>query len=88
MPENVSNVIIKWANEYERGVFAALTDTLGLKPSLPGALLGRAIYRDNLTELINVAVTAYEQYAPGHHMRKYFEGYISEVESILREETF
>ena len=87
MPENVSNVVIQWADEYERGVFAALTDTLGLKPDLPGAL-GRAIYRDNLTELINVAVTAYEQYAPGHHMRKYLEGYISEVEYILREETF
>ena len=87
MPENVSNVIIQWANEYERGVFDALTDTLGLKPNLPGAL-GRAIYRNNLTELINVAVMAYKQYAPGHHIRTYLEGYVSEVESILREETF
>jgi hypothetical protein len=47
-----------------------------------------ATYRDNLARLIDEAVAAYELYAAGHHMRRYLEGYVSEVESFLREGSF
>ncbi len=87
MQENIDKVIIEWADEHERGAFDALTDTLRSNPNLPGAL-GRTIYRDNLVQLIRVAVVAYEQYTPGHYMRRYLKGYISEVEAVLRAGSF
>jgi hypothetical protein len=80
-------VVIKWVDQRERGVFDALADTLRLKPNLPGAL-GRAVYHDSLIQLLGVAIVTYELYGPGHHMRQYLEGYILEVQSILREGTF
>jgi hypothetical protein len=75
-------VFIEWVNQRERGVFDALSDTLRLKPNVPGAL-GRAVYHDSLVQLLGVAVVTYELYGPGHHMREYLEGYISEVKSII-----
>ena len=89
MPKNLYNnvVVIEWVDQRERGVFDALADTLRLNPSLPGAL-GRAVYHDNLIQLLSVAVVTHELYAPGHHMREYLEGYISEVQSILHESSF
>lgn len=80
-------VVIEWVDQRERGVFDALADTLRLKPNLPGAL-GRAVYHDSLIQLLGATVVTYELYGPGHHMREYLEGYISEVQSILREGTF
>ena len=80
-------VVIEWVDQRERGVFDALADTLRLKPNLPGAL-GRAVYHDSLIQLLSVAVLTYELYGPGHHMREYLEGYISEVRSILGESTY
>ena len=80
-------VVIEWVDQRERGVFDALADTLRLKPNLPGAL-GRAVYHDSLTQLLGVAFVTYELYGPGHHMREYLEGYISEVQSVLSEGTF
>ena len=89
MPKNLDNnvLIIEWVDQRERGVFDALTDTLRLNPNLPGAL-GRALYHDSLIQLLGVAVVTHELYTPGHHMREYLEGYISEIQSILREEGF
>ena len=87
MQENIDKVVIQWADEHERGAFDALTDTLRSNPNLPGAL-GRAIYQDNLVQLIKVAVMAHELYAPGHPMRRYLKGYISEVKTVLREGSF
>ena len=80
-------VVIEWIDQRERGVFDALADTLLLKPNLPGAL-GRAVYHDSLVQLLGVAMVTYELYGPGHHMREYLEGYISEVQSILDEGTY
>lgn len=89
MPKNIDNnaPVIQWADAHERGVFDALSDSLRLNPNLPGAL-GHAIYQDNLIQLISVATVSYELYPPDNHMRQYLEGYISEVESILREGNF
>lgn len=83
--ENV--VVIEWIDQRERGIFDALVDTIRLKPNLPG-VLGRAVYHDSLVQLLGVAVVTYELYGPGHHMREYLEGYISEVQSILGEGTY
>lgn len=89
MTKHIDNnaVVIEWVDQRERGVFDALADTLRLKPNLPGAL-GRAVYHDSLIQLLRVAVVTYELYGPGHHMREYLEGYISEVRSILGEGTY
>lgn len=87
MPNNFDNIVIQWADERERGVFDALADTLQLNPNLPGAL-GYAIYQDSLIQLITVAIMSHELYTPGHRMRRYLEGYISQVESILGEGGF
>jgi hypothetical protein len=89
MAEHIDDnvVFIEWVNQRERGVFDALSDTLRLKPNVPGAL-GRAVYHDSLVQLLGVAVVTCELYGPGHHMREYLEGYISEVKSILGEGTF
>jgi hypothetical protein len=86
MREKIDKVVIWWDDERERGIFDALADTLRLNSSLPGAL-GGALYRHNLAQLIDDAVTAYELCPPGHPMRRYLEGYVSEVESVLREAT-
>ena len=87
MQKNIDKVVIEWADEHERGAFDALADTLRSNPNLPGAL-GRAIYQDNLVRLVEVAVVAHELYAPGHRMRRYLEGYISGIETVLREGRF
>jgi hypothetical protein len=89
MAEHIDDtvVFIEWVNQRERGVFDALSDTLRLRPNVPGAL-GRAVYHDSLVQLLGVAVVTYELYGPGHRMREYLEGYISEVNSILGEGTF
>lgn len=87
MQENIDKVIVEWADEHERGAFDALADTLRSNPNLPGAL-GRAVYRDNLVQLISTAVMAHELYTPDHYMRRYLKGYISEVEAVLREGSF
>ena len=89
MPKNLYNnvVVIEWVDQRERGVFDALADTLLLNPSLPGAL-GRAVYHDNLIQLLGVAVVTHEMYVLVHHMREDLEGYISEVQSILHESSF
>jgi hypothetical protein len=88
MSEHIDDnvVVIEWVSQRERGVFDALADTLRLKPNLPGAL-GRAIYHDSLTQLLGAAFVTYELYGPGHHMREYLEGYMSEVQSVLGEST-
>lgn len=78
---------IEWIDRREWGIFDALADTLRLNPNLPGAL-GRAVYHDSLFQLLGVAMMIYELYGPGHHMREYLEGYISEVQSILGEGTY
>ncbi len=85
--DNNNLVVIEWVDEHERGVFDALRDTLRLNPNLPGAP-GRAVYHDSLIQLISVACITHELYAPGHPMRQYLEGYISEAERALHEETF